>query len=129
QIIHVVTAAAAMRPALTKAGQRAINDARVDRLHRVVADAQTINDAGTELFKDDISGFSELQKDVAGGALLEIEGDGFLVAIDLQKSGALFADGRRTPARRVANTRLFDLDDFRAQIAEHHRGERAGQHS
>jgi len=51
----------------------------------------------------------------------EIDCDALFVSIDAKKIGALSASKWRAPtARIVADTRLFDFDNFGAQVAEKH---------
>jgi hypothetical protein len=57
---------------------------------------------------------------------LEIERATLLVAIDRQVIRTLACDERGTERTAlVARTRLLDLDDLGAEIAEEHRAERA----
>ncbi len=102
QVIHIVTAAVAVRPRLPEACQRAVDDARVHLLDRLIADAQAVNDARSKLFENDIGGGGEFEKDGAARVLFEVERNRLLVAIDLQECGAVIAEARQAVTRRVA---------------------------
>lgn len=73
---------------------------------------------------------------VLAGVGLEIEGDGFLVAVAGEEVGGLRIvfgpdEGRAPGTRIVSPARVLDLDHTGAEVAEHHSrmgsGQRAGE--
>jgi hypothetical protein len=61
--------------------------------------------------------------------LFRFSGDAFLVAVEQQERTGFYSRDRKKRPIVVAATRLFDLDDLRAEIGEHLRAECAGQQS
>jgi hypothetical protein len=60
-------------------------------------------------------------EDSTSGALLEVQGNAFLVPVDAEEVRALAANERGPPATSVvAFAGLFDFDDASAHIAQKH---------
>ena len=79
---------AALRPVLAKAGNGAIDQLRVQRAQRLVADAEAVHDAGPEVFPDDIGAFGELLTISTASGLVRSKGQAALVRIDAEEGRA-----------------------------------------
>src|SRR5262249_10766649 len=97
----------------------AVHDVRVDPLAVLVADAEPHRDARGHVVVDDVGALDELQRDLDAARVLEIERDAALTALATEERTAHHAHA-------VASHRL-DLDDVGAEVADHHRAERAGE--
>ncbi len=111
----------------TEAADRGVDDPRVGGRDGVVVEAEARETAGAEVLHHDVGAAGELlgERDVAG--VLEVEGDGALVAVDPEvvRRDAV-AHGRLPRPGVVAGGRL-DLDHLGAEVGEQHRGVGAGQ--
>ena len=104
---------------------RTIDQPRVQRAHHVGPDAQVADHAGTQVLDQDVGvGNQPLQLcDIVG--ILDVEGDGLLVAVHRVEQHRVAVDEERSPRPRVvAAIQLLDLDDFGAHVAEDHAGHR-----
>jgi hypothetical protein len=128
QVIEVVAGAVAVGAVLAVAGDRAINDARVDCRYRLVADSQLVDDAGAKALDDDIRAGGEAHEGGDAGGLLEVQRQAALVAID-QLEIARLAVHCAGAACVVAGTGVLDLDHVGAEIAEVHGCQRSWQES
>ena len=93
---------------------------------------EPVQDAGAEVFDDDVGAFQQFAQDCPAVVALQVQGDGFLVAVAGQEVRGLRVvlgtDERRTPAAGVVSgAGVFDLDDPGAEVGQHHAGVRAGQ--
>jgi hypothetical protein len=133
QEVDVVAGMLGPGAGLAVTGDRAIDDARVDRLHRLVADAQLVHHAGAEAFEDHVGIPGQAQEGGHAGGLLEVEAQAFLVAIDHAEEDAVaaFASGgaltRTHGAGVVAGARVLDLDHLGAEVGQMHGRHRPGQ--
>ena len=132
EVVHVVPAAVAVRAVLAVAGDRAVDQPRVDLPQAVVADAQAVQDARPERLEEDVGVAGEAQQHVAALVGLEIDPDRALAPVERQEErrvgallGALVV--RRRPAHVVAHAGVLDLDHVGAEVAEQQRAEPAGQ--
>src|SRR6185369_16050112 len=86
--------------------------------------------AGPEVLDHDVARRDELIEQRTAARVLEVQRDALLVPVDAEKVRALRSQKRRSPVSRVvAAARLFDLYDARAEIREHHRAVRPGEHA
>ena len=124
---RIVSGLQASRSGLAVAGNRAVDQARVQRPHRLVAESQFVETSGLEVFDEDVG--LRQQGTQVGRALrvLEVEPDAPLAAIDADEIGAPRAHEWRPAAGVVAFGRFFDLDDVGAHVAEEHGAERTGE--
>ena len=83
----VVAGFGAGRTGLAEAGDRAVDQARVDLGQCLVAQTESVHHAGAEVFHDDVGLCGELQDDVSGGGLLQVQGQAFLVAVHRDERG------------------------------------------
>src|ERR1043166_370703 len=119
---RVVAGPVAIRPRLTEARDRAINDFWIQRPDRFIAHAAPLERAGPEVFDDDIRAGRELEKNLPRGVLSNVECQAFLVAVEAAKIGRVKIVA---PApERIALAGLLELHDVRAHIGEQQPGER-----
>jgi hypothetical protein len=111
---------------LAEAGNRRIDDARVDFLDRLVVDAELFGDARPEILDDDVGRGGELHEYFLALRLLHVERDALLVAIEHRKAIALVVDLGLEAARAVAFGKSFDLGHVGAHVREHQRAVRSG---
>src|SRR5205823_13667880 len=95
----------------------AVDDVRVDALAVVVADAESHRDARGHVVVDDVGTLDELQRDLDTARVLEVEREAALAA--------LAAEERATGHAHAVAAHRLDLDDVGAEVADHHRAERA----
>src|SRR6267142_2480706 len=125
---QVIAAARGVRARLPVAGDRAVDQPRVERRQRLVVHAEARGDAGPVVLDEDVGGRHQLLQDGDALGALEVEYEAALVAVDGQ-------EGRRDTGRgleihragRLAPGRL-DLDDVGAHVGEEHRAEGARHH-
>ena len=106
---------------LTERAHGAVDQLRVDLLHGLVAKAQTVHDAGTEAFNQNVCVSGKLLAHFDCAWILQIHDDGLLAAVDPGVGHALALDKRGVGSCGVTGLRL-DLDDLRAEVG----GDRAG---
>src|SRR5699024_12068514 len=85
---------------------------------------EPVEDPGAEVLDEHIGPGDQPGQCVLAGVGLEIEGDGFLVAVAGEEVGGLRIvfgpdDGRAPGTRIVSPARLLDLDHTRTEAAEH----------
>ena len=97
----------------------AVDDLGLHALAVVVADAEPHRDARGHVVVHDVGALHELERDLEPARLLEIECDAALAALATEERPARHAHA-------VTGDRL-DLDHVGAEIADHHRAERAGE--
>src|SRR3546814_4378393 len=90
------------------AGDRAVDQLRIERRQRVVTKAETIHHARPVVLDDDVAFRRQIAREHDAGFALEIDDDAFLAAIATEKVVALAVTERRERARVVdrKSTRL-----------------------
>ena len=106
--------AALVGPVLAKAGDAAIDDARVDLAHRLVIDAEPVLDVGFVILDDDVGALGELHEDRPALLALQVQGHCPLVAVQVLEIGAVAPAAGRVD--QLAGG--LDLDDLGAPIGE-----------
>src|SRR5262249_23874378 len=115
---RVVADLIAIRPELTVRGDVGHDDARVQRLHRLVAEAHLLDRAGAEVLHEHVGNLDELDQDCLARFLAKIHAHALLATVVLHPVRALLADPRRVvPGFLAAET--LDLDDLGAEAREH----------
>ena len=94
---------------------------------RDVVETEAGHHAGAVVLDDDVAALGELGRQRRPGGVGEIDADVALAGVLLDEVGGQAVDLRRGEAGQVAVGRL-DLDDVGAEVAEHPRGVRTGQH-
>src|SRR5439155_21947868 len=118
----------AIRAVGAEALDRGVNGARVEFLHRVVAEPQSLHDAGAEILGDDIAFLDQAAGDFLPLRGLQVDDDAALVAVEQQEEKAVELGIVAVPqlAGAVAALRVLDLDHIGAEPGQHLRARRAG---
>ena len=125
-VVDVVAGAQRVGTVLPVTGDRAIDDARVDRIDRRVAHAELVHHTRTKALDDDIGVFGEPQEHVAPRRGLEVQAQRALVAVDEpEQFGHALAHASHR-ARVITGTRVLDLDHVGAHVGQVHGRHRAG---
>ena len=118
-----------------KARDRRIDDAGIDLLQDIIAQAQLVHHAGAVVFHHDIRFFDKLLEDLLALRGLQVQGDPLFVAVDVGKIDAfpltiqIFGTERGIAAGVVTAFGDLDLDDVCAHVSQHHGAEGAGKHT
>ena len=107
------------RPGVAVRREVAVHDARVHRLGLFVSEPEALRDAGAQVVVHDVGGRDQIARDALAVGRLQVDGDGTLAA--LARGVGRVGFGADPLADRV------DLDHVGAEIAQHHRAERAGE--
>ncbi len=117
---------------VAEAADRGVDQLRVARVQRLVAEAQAIHDAAAVVLDHRIGIVAELQDEFAAGRRLEVDGDRLLVAVHRGEVAAerleLIVGMIGADDARVVAVERLDLDDLRALVGQQHRAVGAGQH-
>ena len=97
-------------------------------LERFVAKAQLFHCAGAVVFQNDVGFFYKIFKNLFALWRLQIEGNSFLVAVEVHVIRAFAIEKRAHLALVGAFPRFLDFDDVGAHVRHHHASERPGQH-
>ena len=116
------------RAFLAEAGDRQVDDPRIDRRDVIVADAESLDHAGAEVLHEDIGCPGDLQQQVAAAGLLEVDGNRALVAVDVEERRRQAAAPVAERAGMVAPARRLDLDHVGALVAQDRGRPRPRQH-
>ena len=117
-----------VRPVLAEPGNGSVDDPRVYRLHRIVAQPEALHDTRGEVFHNDIGILGQLEENFLGLIFLEVESQASLVTVYGQEVCAFaFDEGRPPLAGVVAASGDLDLDHIGPVVAQHQRAERACQ--
>ena len=120
----------AQRAGHAEARDRAVDQPRIDRGQRFIAQAEAIHDAGAIVFDQDVAFGREILDQRHAGLGLQIDDDALLAAVHAQKIVALVRRGTAETDgfRRRVSGRL-DLQHLRAEIGQRERGRRSRQHA
>ncbi len=101
QIVQIVAGPVPVGPVLAVAGNRAVDQPRVDRLKVFVAHAQAVHDPGAELLDDNVVLGHQPPDDLLAFRLLQIHGDRPLGAVDIAVHRRHAVLGRRQQPHHV----------------------------
>ncbi len=82
---HVEREVVLERPAFAEALHLRVDDARVDRAHHVGAEPQPLDRAGGEVLDEHVGLAGEFLDQIEAALVLQVDGDGFLVGVELQE--------------------------------------------
>src|SRR6476646_11588681 len=105
------------RPALAIAGDRTVNESRIDRAHVYVAKTKPRHHARPKLFDQNVSALDERNEFGTVSLIFEVERYAGLAPIEHEKGCALPVDHRRK-APCILAAGLFDLDHLGAGFGE-----------
>ena len=134
---EVIAGAICVRPVLAEAGDRRIDEARIDRSDAGVVEPVFRKAADLEVLDERIGVAGERQHEVATLGLREVDRDRPLAAIARQvirgfprvPAGGVLEKRRPPRSRVVAGDRFLDLDHRRAEVGEQLRAPRPGEHA
>src|SRR5215472_7849501 len=115
---RLVAGAVLPRPRAAEGGDRAVDEARVDRREVVVAETEALHRARAEVLDEDVGAAGERLHDLRALRGLEIERHAALVAIEEQIGRRLAVLVGRPRPRLVAGAGVFHLDDVGAEIGK-----------
>ncbi len=95
QVVEVVSGPLRCRAVLAVPARRAVDDAGVARRHGLVADAQAIDDTGSEALDDDVGRRGQREEGLPSVVVLQVELDPAHAAV------AAVGEERRLDRRRV----------------------------
>src|SRR5207245_1430764 len=117
------------RAARAEGGDRAVDEARVERSERLVAEAVALHDAGAEVLDQHVRRCHQPADQRGARLLADVDREPALVAVQALEVEAADlgreAAGAVGVADAVAAPRLLHLDDVGAQVAEPRRAPRA----
>ena len=117
------------RAGLAVARDRAVDQARVDRLQFVVAQPQPRHHAGAVILDQNVALGGQILNQRQPVRALEVNDDRLLAAIDRKVIVALAVARRRKGAGLVPRARRFDLEHFGAHVRQREARGRSGQHT
>jgi hypothetical protein len=116
---------------LSKAGNRAVDDARLMRADAFVVNPELFDGADAQVLEDDVGGLEQAKEQRLAVGMLQVERDALLVAIQVHEVRRLAGIERRSPGARDFALGRLDLDHRGAVVPEHRRGkwprQRVGQ--
>ena len=133
---EVIAGALCVRPGLAEAGQRAVDEARVDGFETFIIEAVFLEAADLEVLQHDVGLGGELAYQLLTFWLGHVDFHRPLAAVGREEIGGValaavgIGDEGRAPAARVVTfARPFHLDHLRAEIGEDLRGPWPGEHA
>ena len=124
---HVIVGRlAAVRAAVAIAMQRGVDEARIFRAHRLVSEAELLDFLRPHRMDEHIRSGDQPPERVLGGIDLEIENERALAAVQPHEQRRHAGRSRRAGVPGGVALRRLDLDHVGAHVAEHLRGQRAG---
>ncbi len=124
---EIVAGPGGLGAALSEAGDRAVDEPRVQLAERSVAEAEALHGAGTEVLDHHVGLGEETAENGLPVRRLHVEGQALLVAVDRHEIRRLAPREGRPAARVVALARLLDFDDLCPHVAERHGAEGPGE--
>src|SRR5205814_1794959 len=113
---HVEGKPLLVRAAAGKTLDAAIEDARVDLLHRLVVEPQAFDRAGRHVLRRNVGLFQQLLDDFQSFWGFQIDRDRFFVGVELAKiPGIVIGLAGAQAAAGIAAAGVLDLDDFGAK--------------
>jgi hypothetical protein len=125
--VDVVRGTIPVRSILSEAGQRTVDEPRMDLLQCVIAQTDPFHASRTKGVDQNVGFRKHRQKDIAAGRILQVQGHGTLVAVDdMEITSQCFHQGGHL-AESVRPPRIFDLHDIGAEVCQHLAAERSGK--
>ena len=118
---EIIARPVGQRPVAAIAGDRAMDDPRVERPQGFIIEAEALQGFGHEILDDDIGAAHQLAHQLGPARARHVEGDRLLVAIDREVIGGDAAHaGRRPFPGLIAALGRLHLPDLGAQIGQGH---------
>ena len=128
---RVVDALLGVGSAVAGAADRDVDQARIERAHGRLAEAQPVHHLRPEILHQHVGAGDQLAQDLDALGLLEVDRQRALAAVGRYEQGGELAgriDRLAAAARDVAARRL-DLDHVGALVGQEHRGKRPRHHA
>src|SRR3989454_4616306 len=122
--VDVVPREIFVRPILAVSREGAVDQLRIPHREGIVVRAQTSHDAGPELLHDDVRAACEFSEDFLPLDGLQVDRERTLPAVHHREGIRDLVDEWRHRSHVVAELRVLDLDDVRAEVAQELRAER-----
>ena len=105
---------------MAETGHRTIDDAGVDLLQDVIAEAQFFHRAGAVVLDDDVGLLDQFPEDLLALRVLEVQGAAQLAAIEVRIINTVVVDKGTHLAGIVTALGIFQLDDRSTHIGQDH---------
>src|SRR5215467_14415242 len=125
EVVHVVRRTIAIRPVLAEAGERAVDEPRIQLVQGLVVGAQALHHAGPEALHEHVGRCGELLEHRLPLGGFHVEGHRALVAVDEGVDRA--ADP--LVARVAVLLGRLDLENLGAHVGQHHRRQLGRRHA
>jgi hypothetical protein len=126
---HVVAGFVPARPGGAVAGNRTVDQPRVQLARAIRTESEPLERARPEVLDHHVGGAEKLREERPSVGRLEIDRHALLVAIDAEEVRAPAADERAPGSRIVAVPRILDLDHLGTHVAQQHGAEGTGEHA
>ena len=117
-----------IRPVLTEAGGNAIDDFRIERCHRRIAQAQALDRRYTHVVHQHVDASQQALDRVQPGRCFEIDRQRAFVAVERQENRTHATVARDAVGAHQVAFQAFDLDHIGAKVAEDLRGQGPQHH-
>ncbi len=124
---RIVNPLIGVRAAFAEAAYRNIDEVRLDRAQRRLADSHALGDAGAMVLHEQIGARDHPLEQFQAARIAQVERHRALVAVNHREGRCDAALRPAHRAREVADSRRFDFDHVGALIAENHRRHRPGK--
>src|SRR5918998_2551272 len=111
----------------TVAGNRAVDEPRVDLVQLIIAEPETLHDPGPELLHQDVGTLDERLQNLPCLGRLEVELEALLAAVQEGEVDAVGAELGRVRAHLVAPLGSFDLGDVGTGLGKYQGRQRSRQ--
>ena len=127
---HIVSGPVAIGARVAESGNRTVHGAGVHFRYGVVSKTQFVQNAGPEVFDQDICSFNEFPENTPAVIHLQVETEALFIAIDREKVSADAANERWSPLPAVITQRRgFYLYDLRSHVCQKHGANGSGKDS
>ena len=104
--------------AFAKSLDLGIDNSGIDGADDVWPEAEAFDCAGGEILDEDVRRFRHLLDQFQAARGFQVDGDGFLVGVELQEIPGIAAGQTGRTAARIAAFRVFHFDHFRTEPGE-----------
>ena len=125
---EIVSLDVAIRTVLAVAGERAINQPRIQLAELFITEPKPAGDTRRIILEENIRALRQLLQNLPPLFFLDVDGQAALVAIEPNVTGRKPLHHRIPGANHVADAGPLDFDHFRAHVSEQAGRKRARQH-
>ena len=124
----IVARSVLVRSIVAEPGHGGIDQAGIQLAQLFIAQTQFFHRSRPVILQHDIRRFDQRAKQLFAFGRLEVDGNPFLIPVQVHEIGALAVLERAEMPFIRSFSSLLHLDHVRAQIRQHHAGEWTGQH-